>query len=250
MINHQDFLDKTNYNDIWLRNVLVGFLAYCKGKVNWVNNFEAGPVLVNVPFHGTFGDRQFAMDAFVDDMPVDRINGNVDVIPRGAVNLQTWGFKSDEFTNPNIWINQQIEVDEDLVEIVAQVKMMPIKITAHIDIIVDSEGDVMKAWQSLMTSFFMYKYFTYTHERLPINAVFNIPTEMENPIVRKKTFGTKDAMEIPIDIEIHTVFPILDYTNKISANKQVEWILQMWMQNQIISRERYVEVPEGGLGPM
>lgn len=247
MINNETFLDKTNYQDIWLRNVLIGFLAYCKGKVNWINTFEKGPVLVNVPFYASFGDRQFALDAFVDDMSIDRVNMNIDTVPRGSVSLGNWEFKSDEFTNPNSWISQQIEVDDELIEIVAQVKMMPIKITTHIDIIVDSEGDVMKAWQSLMTTFFMYKYFTYTHDRLPINANFNIPTDMTNPIVRDKKFGDKDLMVIPIDLEIHTVFPIIDYKNKISANKQVEWILQMWMQNQIVQRERYVEVPEGGL---
>lgn len=247
MINNEDFLDKTNYKDIWLRNVLVGFLAFAKGKVNWVNYFEKGPVLVNVPFNGALGDKQFALDAFKDDMSIDRVEMNIDTIPRGVVNLSSWSFKSEEFTNPTLWINQQIEQDEELIEIVAQVKMLPIKITAHIDIQVDSEGDVMKAWQSLMTAFFMYKYFSYTHDRLPINAMFSIPTDMENPITRPKKFGDKDVMEIPLDIEIHTVFPILDYKNKLSANKQVEWILQMWMQNQIVQRERYIEIPEGGL---
>lgn len=252
MINNKVLMDKTNYNDLWLRNVLIGFLAYLENRINWVNNFEDESVQVNVPFYGALsGDTRYILDLFKDDIPIDRVDMNTDQIPRGAVSITSWSFKSEEFTNPNTAINTQIEIDDELQEVVAQCKMMPIKVTVHVDIIVDSEADVMKAWESLMVSLFIYKYFTYEHKRLPINAVFNIPTDFENPVVRNKTFGdnsSKSSLIIPLDIDIHTVFPIFDYKNSISNNKQVEWILQLWNQNRILNREKDIIIPNTNLG--
>lgn len=250
MINYQEFLDKPNYRDIWLRDVLVGFLAFVNNKITWVNHFEDEDIIVKVPFYASLaGDKQFNLDSFKDDMSIDRVEMNVDTVPRGSVFFQNWAFKPDEFSNPNAWISQQLELDDELIEISTQCKMMPIKINAHVDLIVDSEIDVMKAWQSMMYAFFIYKFFTYTHKRLPINAVFNVPTDMENPIVREQVFGTKDNKVIPLDFEIHTVFPILDYKNSVRSNMSVEWILETWMQNQIIQRRNDIDVPEGGLRP-
>jgi hypothetical protein len=244
MINHENFNDKSNFREVWLRNVLIGFLGYMKNRINWVNEFDSGPVDVNIPFYGALsGNGRFVLDAFKDDMSIDRIDMNTDTIPRGAVYFKSWSFVQDNFTNPNIWINHQIEIDDELKEISSLCKMLPMKISAHIDIILDSEIDVMKAWESLMTSLFIYKYFTYEFKRLPINANFVIPTDMENPIVREKTFGdasSKSVMTVPLDIDIYTVFPIFDYENSINSNNQVEWILQLWNQNKILSTTRDV----------
>lgn len=252
MINKTTFNDKTNYKDLWLRNVLVGFLAYLQNRVNWVNEFENESLEVNVPFYGALsGDTRYILDAFKDDMAIDRVDMNTDPIPRGAVYIKSWAFKAEEFTNPNTYINSQIEIEDELQEVVAQCKMLPVKVSMHIDIIVDSEADVMKAWESLMTSLFIYKYFTFEHKRLPINANFSIPTDFDNPIVRDKSFGAdsgKGSMIIPLDLDIHTVYPIFDYKNQITANKQVEWILQLWNQNRIIQTERDVIVPGTNIG--
>lgn len=254
MINHENFADVTNYSDVWLRNMLVGFLAYLKNRVNWVNNFDTGPIPVNVPFYAALsGNGRFVLNSFKDDMSMDRVEMNTDQIPRGAVYLNNWSFKAEEFANPNIWINQQIELpDETLKEVVAMAKLIPMKISTHIDLVVDSEIDVMKAWAALVTPFMLYKYFTYSYQRLPINANFAFPADMTNPVVRDKTFGDKSAkanMVIPIELDIHTVFPILDYKNQQTANKQVEWILQIWNEQQIAIRRNDVTVNNTKIGP-
>ncbi len=254
MINNDAFLDRTNYNEVWLRCVLVGFLAYLKNRINWVNEFDSGPVVVNVPFHASLsGSGKFILNSFKDDMSIDRVEMNTDQIPRGAVHLTDWSIKMEEFSNPNVYINKQIvDADEELKEIVAQVKVLPIKIGVHVDLIVDSEIDVMKAWQSMVTSLFMYKYFTYAYQRLPINANFFFPTDMTSPVVREKTFGDKSGQAnliIPIEFQIDTVLPIFDYENQQSANKQVEWVLQIWNEQQIALRRKDIDVPNSKLGP-
>ena len=133
--------------DLWLRNVLVGFLAYLQNRINWVNHFEDQSINVNVPFYGALsGDTRYILDAFKDDMSIDRVDMNTDQVPRGAVYIKSWAFKPDEFSNPNTYINTQIEIEDELQEVVTQCKMMPVKVSVHIDIIVDSEADVMKAW--------------------------------------------------------------------------------------------------------
>ena len=53
MVNTENFIENTNYKDVWIRNVLVGFLAFLRNRVNWTNEFTANPVPVNVPFYGS-----------------------------------------------------------------------------------------------------------------------------------------------------------------------------------------------------
>lgn len=232
---NEQFLDKTNYRDVWIRNVLVGFLAFLRNRVNWVNEFTDNPIKVNVPFYGSLsGTSRFSLDSFKDDISVGRLEMPTDPIPRGSVYIDSWAVKPEEFTNPNIWINQQQELNDELIEIAVMCKKVPMKLTAKIEIIVDSEIDVMKGWQSLMQALYMYKYYTYDYLRLPINTVFNMPTDMTNPVIREKKLGNEASsiFSIPMDVELHTIFPIMDYPNEIPANKQVQWILQTWTKNQ------------------
>lgn len=229
MVNNENFLDKTNYSDVYLRDVIVGFLGFLKGRFKWVNIGENGPVEVVLPMHYSMtGDNRYVLDAFYDDIPEKRVNMNTDQIPRGVVTLKSWSIKSDEFTNPNIWINLNRDIDGELQQIVTQTKAVPIKLSFTLDTIIDNEIDVFKAWQTYMDNMWIYRYFTYDYAKIPINAVFNFVSDTENPMVREFKFGDVTAMKSTYNFDIHTFYPIFDLDNRFKANTAVQWIMQIW----------------------
>ena len=189
MINQQDFLDKTNYNhDVYLRCATVGMLAYFKDRIGWVNEFESGPQVVMVPFHAPLlGQNRWALDAFKDDIVDQRVDMNTDPVTRGVVKLKSWSYKPDEFTNPNVWVNSHDEVDDELKEIVAQAKEVPVKLKFSIEIIVDTDIDQKKVWQSMTELLFIYRYITFDFKRIPINGDFAIPVDQESVFPTEKT---------------------------------------------------------------
>lgn len=235
MINSEKHLDKNNYDNIYLRCAIVGFLGFLKNKFKWFNIGENGEYEVNLPIHYSLtGDNRYIMDAFYDDMPQDRVNMNTDSIPRGIITLKSWNIKSDEFTNPNIWYNVNKEIDGELVQLASQIKAVPIKLTFSLETIFDNEIDVYKCWQSYMENLWIYKYFTFDYKRLPINAVFNFIGDTENPVVRDNKFGDgQEVLKTVYDFEIHTFFPIIDYSQQELSNNGVQWILQIWQANNL-----------------
>ncbi len=229
MVNKENFLDKTNYSDVYLRDVIVGFLGFLKGRFKWTNIGENGPIEVILPIHCSLtGDNRYILDAFYDDMPDKRVNMNTDQVPRGIVTLKSWAIKSEEFTNPNIWININKEIDGELQQVVTQTKAVPIKLSFTLDTIVDNEIDVFKAWQTYMDNMWIYRYFTFDYAKVPINAVFNFVSDTENPMVREYKFGDVNALKTTYNFDIHTFYPIFDLDNRFKANTAVQWIMQIW----------------------
>lgn len=234
MINLETFLEKTNYhNDVFLRCVIVGFLAFLKNRFSWTNRFESGDKQVNIPFYYTLtGDNRFIMDAFKDDFPQDRVDSNTDQVPRGVLHLKNWAIKADEFTNPNVEILFEQEVDDELQELYANVKAVPIKLTFGVEVVIDSEIDVFKAWQTFMDNMWIYKFFTFDYNRINVEAVFSYPGDKENPIPREFKFGDNNKLSLKFDLDIHTFYPLLDLKNPIKANAGTQWVLRMWQFNE------------------
>ena len=225
----EKFLEDKNYDDVFLRNVIVGYLGFLNERFFWYNKTETGPIKVPIPFYYSLtGDTRYINDAFLDDTPQQRVIGNVDPIPRGVLKLNSWAVKTDEFCNPNVWLNVNKEIDGELQQIVTQTKAVPVKLVFDIDMVCDAELDIFKSWQTYMENLFMYRYFSFDYKRLPINAVFNFAGETENTTIREQKFGDLSAYVSKYTIEVHTFFPIFDLENKFLANKAVQWILRIW----------------------
>jgi hypothetical protein len=234
MTNNQTHLDKTNYDDVYLRCVILGFLGFLRNRFSWINTREdGGDYEVKLPiYYSLTGDNRYIMDAFYDDIPDKRVNMNTDQIPRGVITLKSWAVKQDEFTNPNIWYNVPQVVDDELVQIVTQTKAVPVKLTFTLDTILDSEIDVFKSWQTYMDNLWIYKYFSYDYKMVNINAIFNFVGDTENVLVRDYKFGDTEVLKTSYTFEVHTFYPIFDYRNKFMANDQAQFILSIWQSGQ------------------
>ena len=231
MSNQPEHLVKMNYNDVFLRCAISGFLGFLRNRFSWTNESEEqGQYLVELPIHYSLtGDNRYIMDAFFDDVPDKRVNMNTDSIPRGVVKLESWAIKPDEFTNPNIWLNVNKEMDDELIQVASQVKSVPVKLTFELNIITNNEIDVFKAWQVYMEGLWMYKYFSFDYKRIPINAVFNFIGDITNPIAREYNYGTsKELISSIYNFEVHTFFPIFDTNNEKYANNIASWITNIW----------------------
>lgn len=233
MANNETHFDKTNYDNIYLRCVILGFLGFLRNRFSWTNVSEDGEYTVKMPINYSLtGDQRYIFDSFYDDMPEKRINGNTDQIPRGIVTLKSWAIKPDEFTNPNIWLNVNTEIDDELVQKAQQVKAVPVKLTFTLETIFDNEIDVFKSWQTYMDNMWIYKYFTYDYNKMPINGVFNFAGDTTNDLTREFSFESKEVYKTTYDFEVHTFYPILDLEQRIDSNNQVNFILNIWQSNQ------------------
>ena len=207
------FIDKKNYDDVFLRSVIVGFLGFLKDKFNYtIYGEENGFQKINVPIsYSLTGQHRYILDAHYDDVPDMRVNSNTDQIPSANFKLDSWNIKNDEFTNPNVWVDVTKELGEEIIEFATQLKAIPIKLNFTLDIILDNEIDLFKIWESYMKTIWIYKYFKFTYHRIPIQAVFNFIGDTDNEFVRDSNFGdNKDGYKTTYSFEVHTFFPLFD----------------------------------------
>ena len=207
------FIDKKNYDEVYLRNVIVGFLGFLKDKFNYTQNSEEhGMKKVNVPVgYSLTGQKRYILDAFYDDVPNLRVNGNTDQIPAAYIKLNSWNIKNEEFTNPNVWVDVTKELGDDIIEFATQLKAVPIKLNFSLEIVIDNEIDIFKVWESYMKTLWIYKYFNFSYHRIPIQAVFNFTGDTDNQFVRDSNFGdSNELLKVEYPFEVHTFFPLFD----------------------------------------
>jgi len=206
------FIEKNNYDEVYLRNVIVGFLGFLKGKFNFITRSdENGNKKINVPVYYSFtGQNRYILDAFYDDIPDKRIQSNTDQIPRATIKIDSWNVKNEEFTNPNVWVDVTKEIDDEILEFSTQLKAVPIKLNFTLEIVLDNEIDIFKIWESYMKTIWIYKYFNFSYHRIPIQAVFNFIGDTDNQFARDYTFEDTNVLKNEYKFEVHTYFPLFD----------------------------------------
>lgn len=225
--------DKTNYEEVFFRNVTVCLLATLKDKVKWVNQFTDKTVPVTVPFYYSLsGDNRFVMDAFTDDIISDvrKVSVNTDVIPRGHITLKSHSVKSDEFANPNIWLRKIVEHEDEIKRVMAKVRAIPMRLTYDLSIILASEIDVFKCSQAMLNTLWLYKYMYFEYNYLNIDAYFEVPDDSEIKINRTPSIdNTDNQIILTSTIEVHTYYPA--YTTPDISPLGPNWYLRTHVKN-------------------
>lgn len=248
-----DFINRANYDDVYLRSIIVGFLGFLKDKFNYVTKSEEnGNKKINVPVYYSFtGENRYIMDAFYDDVPDKRVNSNTDQIPRATIKLNSWNVKNEEFNNPNVWVDTTKELGEDILEFATQVKAVPLKLNFELEIVLDNEIDIFKVWESYMRTIWIYKYFKFSYHRIPISGVFNFIGDTDNTFARDYSFGDVEKIKTTYQFEVHTFFPLFDINrNEITNyNNDSNYAIGslIYFNNQ--TYEATTNISAGGLNP-
>lgn len=222
---------KYNYNDLFLRNVLIGVSSFMKNKINIIyRSEEQGDYVHNIPFYFKTGaDTQYLIDSFMDDIPDIRVKGNTDIIPRATIGFESWQYVSETFTNPTVWYTvPEMNEDEELVSLYRQIKWVPIDISGQFEFCVETIYEQWAIWDSFIITGYTDIYFTFEHKYLTIQANMEYSNSMNNAIKFDKEFAHEDRITLPIDFTIKTHFPIIDTDSRFS-NMTARYMDQLYL---------------------
>lgn len=206
------FEQKSNYDNVFLRNITLGVMSEFYRKIRWINTWNDKQKLITVPvYYSSVGNERFMLDAFVDDIIGTRPELNIDPVPRALFNISDFLVKKSEISNPNVNMAFYKEENGILKKKLAKFQVLPIKVDYQIEIKIASEIDLMKCQQSILDWFYNYKYFYYTYDSWRIDATLfmpdNVTAEMNREI--QGLSGNKDtAKTIKFNVEVHTFYPI------------------------------------------
>jgi hypothetical protein len=202
--------EEFNYSDVYFRDLTMCLLDTLEGRVKWTNNFTSGDVEVDVPFYYSLtGSDRFLLDSFSDDIVSNNrfVELNTDIVPRGHITLTNWQIRSDEFRNPNIWLRNVIEDNQEVKRVLNKVRAIPITATYDLTILLKTEIDVFKCSQAIMNTLWLYKFMYFEHNYMHIDAVMMQPDTNTIEIVREQNLTSDTTIKLTASIEVQSYYP-------------------------------------------
>lgn len=204
--------ERFNFEDVFFRDLTCCVLDTLEGQVKWLNRFSSGDVFVQVPFYYSLtGDERFLLDSFSDDIVSTNrfVELNTDIIPRGHLTMTGFNIKSDEFSNPNIWLKMVVENDLEIKKILAKIRAVPITVNYDLVVTLSSEIDVFKCSQAIMDTLWLYKYMYFEHNFMNIDAIMIMPDTEQIEFQREKNMTSDNNIKLTASFEVHTYYPAL-----------------------------------------
>lgn len=223
---------KYNYDDVFFRDLTLCTLAMLEERLGWINRFESGDVQVDIPVYYSISGKNddYLLDSFVDDVVGDdrKLELNTDVVPRCHLTLKDWKIKGDEFTNPNIWLKQIVEDEEEIRKVLTKIRAMPISANYTGSILVDSELDTFKASESIMNAIMFYDHMYFEYNFMYIDAVATFPTDNSVEINREFSMDDNDGLvKIDFSFEVQTYYPAFGEKQIWGRPRASKWMNQI-----------------------
>jgi len=222
---------KYNFQDTFYRDLTICVLAHFEDKIGWVNRFSSGDVQVDVPvFYSVTGKNDdFLLDSFVDDISGSdrKVELNTDQIPRMHVTLDNWQMVGSEFANPNVYLRQVLEDENEIRKVLAKVRSIPIRANFKGSILLSSELDVFKASESIMNSLMFFDHIYFEFNFMHIDCVLTYPEETPFEIKREFTMEGDDIIKIDFSFTAQTYYPAYGEKQIWGKPKKSRWINQL-----------------------
>jgi len=201
--------EEYNYDDNFFRMVGASLVKTLHTSLTWINYFHDQKIRVVVPCYLSLpGQEKYLLDAFVDDIVDARVELNTDQIPRGVVTFSSFSTDISQFANPNEYILNKRNVNGKMHAFLQKTKAVPIKAQYNVEIVLNSEIDILKCSEKLINTFFNYMNFNIDYYGLKIDAVFTLPDDKEIEINRDQTLESDVKKHIKFPLTVETYYPI------------------------------------------
>lgn len=222
--------EQYNFDDVFFRDLTICVLDTLEGEIRWTNRFSSGDVIVDVPFYYSMsGDERFLLDSFSDDVVSDNrmTELNTDIIPRGHLTLTGFDIRSDEFSNPNVWLKAVVEDKEEIRKNLVKIRAVPVTVKYDLGILLSSEIDIFKCSQAIMDTLWIYRFMYFEYNFMNIDAAMLIPDSNQVEIVREKNMTSDNMIKLTLSFEVQTYYPAYrkpdDGNLNLSTPKKTKW---------------------------
>jgi hypothetical protein len=221
-----------NRDDSVIRHILIGLCADLNKKIYVMNQVsQEDRIKTDVPFYFSFtGDEDVLYDYFLQDDSLDperkKAIGNYDVVPRGIVNVTSFGIDSSSLLNKFTRGFYQKEVDGQLKSYTAQFQMIPVTMNCECKIWVDTQLDLFRITEKLIRT--LYKNNLYQVDVGHIEeGTYRVPTiykmpedyEMERPI--EFSFDDEKRKSVNFTIELNSFIPSFELNDEQFAGNRM-----------------------------
>lgn len=217
-----------NYDDVFLRNIVVGFVNLMHVAVQW--DMQTGRGVsdkrrVAVPFYfSTTGSERYLQDNFLNDIVSDpegeKAEGPYNQIPRGVCNMGGMTVLSNEVTNKYVRVERtRMQEDGTLKTFSVETFWVPVELEFDTTIHVDSMVDQLKCAEAATKAFYKNRVFQVDLTSMRIPALAYFPEETEMPRTFEFKFDDKKSYSVKFPVHVKTHLPVFaDSTEMFKGN--------------------------------
>lgn len=232
--NKNEFGIKRNYNDVFMRNIIVAFSSFLYDilEINETRNNETKTKKVKC-FYSMTGNQQMLTDMFLDSHHYynelsPSIEGNYKQIPSGVYTIDDSGVNNSQLSGGYERMEFIGDVESEFGEVretfTAMCQFFPEEFNVSLEIKASSEIERMKIYDVIIEKFYKIKKFYFSYkgfEKLPCSVSFP-----ENPNSDKNfKFRTNGNDNLPIlkcSIKLTTNRPVIDETTIMRKIERIE----------------------------
>jgi hypothetical protein len=203
-----------NYDGVFLRNVIVGFINLLDGTISWKNRIGQGETReVRVPFYyGTAGQERYLQDNFLNDVNTDpndeKAEGPFNKVPRGLINLTSVNVVTGDISNKSIPTNYQSQqADGTLLAMRAETFWIPLELQFKATIMVATLLDHLRVTELLLGNFYKNRPFRVDVVSTRIDCVASIPEAIDGERMMNFRFEDRKKYSVECTINVRTAMP-------------------------------------------
>lgn len=226
---------KYNYDNIFIRTIIAGVINILNDRIFLTYQLSDTETKIHfVPFYYSMtGDERTLQDFYLqwnDCVQPKKVDGNIDVLPRGMVKMNSIDINTASLTNYHVRGDFVKENDQNqLLTYSAKLHSIPIKMSFEVEIQSDTLEDSWKIWEKIVEVFWptVASSVRWNYVRIPFQMGF--PTTLPSEKLYQWDLGAINSSNVNINlkfaIDLETYFPIFDKNSQFFKGNGIQDIL-------------------------
>jgi hypothetical protein len=162
-------------------------------------------------------------DQSIEPLQISNEDYIYNVVPRCIVSPGGIELVADQLTNPYSLGQFQYEGDEEILNITAEFRRMPIKLSVDLKYLTDSYRDMLELTQQILTKLSFIRTFHITYMGQSIQCSYKIPDSFSGEYITELDGTTTDSKNktMSISIEVESNLPIISHRSAMISDQGV-----------------------------
>jgi hypothetical protein len=160
-------------------------------------------------------------DQSIEPMQVSNEDYTYNVVPRCVVSPGGIELVADQLTNPYSFGQFQYESNEEILNLTAEFRRMPIKLNVELKYLTDSYRDLLELTQQVLTKLSFIRTYYITYMGQSIQCSYRIPDSFSGEYITELDGTTTDSKNktMNIALEVESNLPIISPRTIMSSDK-------------------------------
>jgi hypothetical protein len=208
---------KKNTDNVFVRNIIAGLIKLLNNQIFYENVKDGETDIVQVPFFYSFtGDERYLQDYFLnwnDCNYPKKLEGNIDPIPRGSIQLGDFSIDTSGLTQR--WIRGQMTktIQNKTETFNAYINSIALKIGFEVTVKADGVLESFKIIQGFLDTFYKVRVYNVEYKGMMIPCQVSFPESYSAEKTFEFEYPAERFINMTVSLEIETYYPVVDEPN-------------------------------------